>query len=206
MGTSARTNELRAQLKSSGGDVSGRHVRTPWSLPVFASFVTFAFLAVTIAPPVPTSPAWATVPGVSREGQTLAVDGDYANSTGRDAFTVTEPVAVVALTAPAAGVPDPGSAQAIAYTMLKARGLDDSEYNCLVALWNRESHWNVYAYNASSGAYGIPQALPGEKMASAGADWATNATTQVTWGLSYIEGRYGTPCGAWAHSEDHGWY
>ena len=143
---------------------------------------------------------------MSREGQTLAVDGDYANVTGRDAFTVTEPVAVVASTAPTAGVPDPGTAQAIAYAILKSRGLDDSEYDCLVALWNRESHWNVYAYNASSGAYGIPQALPGEKMASAGADWATNAATQVTWGLSYIAGRYDTPCGAWAHSEAQGWY
>ncbi|CAN5282616.1 hypothetical protein BH09ACT5_BH09ACT5_22780 [soil metagenome] len=202
-------SELRAQRKSAGGDVSGRHRRASWSLPLFATFVTFAFLGASVAPPQ-TSPAYAFAPGRSGEGQTLAVDGEYANAAGRDGYTITEPVAaVVAPTvsgAPAAGIPDPGSAQAIAYGMLQSMGLGDAEYNCLVALWNRESHWNVYAYNASSGAYGIPQALPGEKMASAGADWATSASTQVSWGLSYISGRYGTPCGAWAHSEEQGWY
>ncbi len=205
MGTSARVNELRAQLKSSGGDVSGRHVRAPWSLPLFASFVTFAFLAACMAPPATTSPAYAVAPGQSGEGQTLAVDGEYATTTGRDGFTVSQAAPVVAA-APAAGTPDPGTAQAIAYAMLKSMGLGDEEYSCLVALWNRESHWNVYASNSSSGAYGIPQALPGEKMASAGADWATNPATQITWGLSYISSRYSTPCGAWTHSEDVGWY
>ena len=109
-------------------------------------------------------------------------------------------------TAPAVGIPDPGSAQAIAYDMVLQRGWNDSEYECLVALWNRESHWNVYAHNTSSGAYGIPQALPGDKMASAGADWQTNPATQITWGLGYIAGRYGTPCAAWEHSERKGWY
>jgi hypothetical protein len=199
-------NELRAQLKSAGGDVSGRHRRASWSLPLFATFVTFAFLAVSVAPPN-TSPAYAYAPGQTGAGQTFTVDGEYANATGRDAFTITEEVvAPTGSSAPAAGVPDPGSAQAIAYAMLQSMGLGDDEYACLVALWDRESHWNVYAYNASSGAYGIPQALPGEKMASVGADWATNATTQITWGLSYISSRYGTPCGAWAHSEDAGWY
>ncbi len=108
--------------------------------------------------------------------------------------------------APAAGTPDPGSAQAYAQSVLAAQGMGDDQFNCLVALWNRESHWNVYAYNASTGAYGIPQALPGSKMASAGADWATNFQTQVNWGLGYVDGRYGTPCGAWAHSESTGWY
>ena len=202
-------NELRAQLKSAGGDVSGRHVRSTWSLPVFATFVTFAFLAVSVAPPQ-TGPVLAFAPGRSGEGQTLAVDGEYANAPGRDAFTISEPVVaaapVTASAAPAAGVPDPGSAQAIAYSMLQSMGLGDGEYSCLVALWDRESHWNVYAYNASSGAYGIPQALPGEKMASAGGDWATNAATQISWGLGYITSRYGTPCGAWDASESQGWY
>ena len=81
-----------------------------------------------------------------------------------------------------------------------------AEFDCLVALWNKESGWNVYAHNASSGAYGIPQSLPGSKMASAGSDWATNPRTQITWGLGYIEARYGTPCGAWATSQRIGWY
>ena len=73
-------------------------------------------------------------------------------------------------------------------------------------LWTRESSWRADAYNASSGAYGIPQSLPGSKMAAAGADWRTNAATQIEWGLSYIAGRYGAPCGAWAHSEQFNWY
>jgi hypothetical protein len=102
--------------------------------------------------------------------------------------------------------PDPGTAQAIAYDMVKARGWGDSEFSCLVALWSKESGWRVNAYNASSGAYGIPQALPGSKMGSAGADWETNPATQISWGLGYIGGRYGTPCGAWGHSQSVGWY
>lgn len=102
--------------------------------------------------------------------------------------------------------PDPGTAQAIAYEMVLARGWGDDQFACLVALWNRESGWRVNAYNASSGAYGIPQSLPGNKMASVAADWETNPATQITWGLNYIGGRYGNPCGAWGHSESVGWY
>jgi hypothetical protein len=102
--------------------------------------------------------------------------------------------------------PDPGSAQSIAYGMVSARGWSDEQFSCLVALWNKESGWRVNAYNRSSGAYGIPQALPGSKMGSAGADWETNAATQISWGLGYIGARYGTPCGAWAHSQSTGWY
>jgi hypothetical protein len=102
--------------------------------------------------------------------------------------------------------PDPGTAQAIAYEMVMARGWGEGEFACLVALWNRESGWRVNAYNASSGAYGIPQSLPGDKMAAAGADWETNPATQISWGLGYIAARYGTPCGAWDHSNSVGWY
>jgi len=80
------------------------------------------------------------------------------------------------------------------------------QFGCLDALFQRESGWNHTAKNKSSSAYGIPQALPGSKMASAGADWQTNPLTQVRWGVSYINARYGSPCGAWAHSESHGWY
>jgi uncharacterized protein YabE (DUF348 family) len=111
-----------------------------------------------------------------------------------------------AVAAPPVGVVDPGSAQAIAQAMMPSRGWDDSQFACLVALWNRESGWRVNAANSSSGAYGIPQALPGSKMASAGADWQTNPATQITWGLGYIAGRYGTPCGAYAHLQSSNWY
>jgi hypothetical protein len=102
--------------------------------------------------------------------------------------------------------PDPGTAQAIAYEMVRARGWGDDQFACLVALWNKESGWRVNAYNAGSGAYGIPQALPGSKMGSVAPDWETNPATQITWGLNYIGGRYGDPCGAWSHSESVGWY
>ena len=97
-------------------------------------------------------------------------------------------------------------AQAAARDMLASRGWGDDQMSCLVSLWNKESGWNYKAYNSGSGAYGIPQALPGSKMSSAGADWQTNAATQVSWGLGYISGRYGTPCGAWGHSQSTGWY
>lgn len=96
----------------------------------------------------------------------------------------------------------PGSARAIAQGMLGSYGWDGSQFNCLDNLWNRESHWNVYAGNAS-GAYGIPQALPGSKM---GPGWHDSAQVQISWGLGYIQKRYGSPCGAWGHSEATGWY
>lgn len=98
-----------------------------------------------------------------------------------------------------------GDAQQIAYAMLQSRGWGDDQFSCLVNLWNRESGWRTNASNPS-GAYGIPQALPGSKMASAGPDWQTNPATQITWGLGYISGRYGTPCGAWGWFTSHNWY
>ena len=139
-------------------------------------------------------------------------DGVVVDQSVTSENVTTEPVTEVTVTgtkaapasAPAASV-TPGSAQAIAYDMVIARGWDDSQFNCLVSLWNRESGWRTNAANPS-GAYGIPQALPGSKMASAGADWQTNPATQITWGLGYISGRYGTPCGAWGAFQSKGWY
>ena len=81
-----------------------------------------------------------------------------------------------------------------------------AQYQCLVTLWNRESHWNYKAHNGGSGAHGIPQALPGSKMHTAGADWRTNPITQIVWGLGYVKARYSTPCGALSHFHGHGWY
>jgi resuscitation-promoting factor RpfB len=101
--------------------------------------------------------------------------------------------------------PNPGTAQSIAYNMLGSFGFSTSQFGCLNDLWMRESGWRWNAANAS-GAYGIPQALPGSKMASAGSDWQTNPATQIKWGLGYIKSLYGTPCGAWAHEEADGWY
>ena len=107
---------------------------------------------------------------------------------------------------PAGDGTTPDGAQAIARSMMGSYGWGDGEFSCLQSLWNRESGWNYQAENASSGAYGIPQALPGSKMSSVADDWATNPGTQITWGMQYIQGRYGTPCSAWAHSESVGWY
>ncbi|WP_322937040.1 aggregation-promoting factor C-terminal-like domain-containing protein [Nocardioides bizhenqiangii] len=94
----------------------------------------------------------------------------------------------------------------IARALMGDFGFSQDQFGCLDSLWTRESNWNVYADNPTSSAYGIPQSLPGEKMASAGSDWATNPVTQITWGLGYIRDRYGSPCSAWGHSESVGWY
>lgn len=93
-----------------------------------------------------------------------------------------------------------------AHKMLGHYGWGARQFSPLVKLWNRESSWNKYAYNPSSGAYGIPQAVPGSKMASAGKHWRTNATTQIRWGLGYIKSRYGYPRRAWDHELAYGWY
>jgi hypothetical protein len=99
-----------------------------------------------------------------------------------------------------------GSPQQIARGMLGSHDWSGSQFSCLQPPWNAESGWNASASNPSSGAYGIPQALPGSKMASAGADWQTNLATQIRWGLGYIQSVYGSPCGAWSHEQAYGWY
>jgi hypothetical protein len=96
--------------------------------------------------------------------------------------------------------------QTIAEALLPKFGFSSSQMSCLVPLWMGESGWRWNAENASSGAYGIPQALPGSKMASAGADWRTDPATQIEWGLTYIRDSYGSPCGAWGFKQSHGWY
>jgi hypothetical protein len=102
--------------------------------------------------------------------------------------------------------PNPGTAQAIAYRMMPSFGFNPkTQFSCLNNIWTRESNWRWNAENAS-GAYGIPQALPGSKMATAGADWQTNPATQIKWGLGYIKGTYGTPCDAWGFWQGHGYY
>jgi hypothetical protein len=116
--------------------------------------------------------------------------------------------ATPAASAPAALAPvtASGSPQQIARGMLGSYGWSASQFSCLQPLWNAESGWNASASNPSSGAYGIPQALPGSKMASAGADWQSNPATQIRWGLGYIRSVYGSPCSAWSHEEAYGWY
>ncbi len=86
------------------------------------------------------------------------------------------------------------------------RWTSSGQFTCLVKLWTRESHWNHKAHNRGSGAHGIPQAMPGNKMAKYGSDWRTNPRTQIKWGLHYIKSVYGSPCGAWSHWTSHHWY
>lgn len=191
-----------------------------------AATVTFAFLAsvsfllVNVVDPF--SGATAS-PDFALDGerfggaevQAVEVAGEYTIEVAKEGYVVEKKPEVKLAPAstaedsgwaPPAISPDPGSAQEYAAGAVAARGWPSTEFDCLVALWNKESGWRVNAYNASSGAYGIPQSLPGSKMATAGADWETNAATQIEWGLGYIQGRYGTPCGAWGHSQDVGWY
>jgi len=204
-------------------------------LPMIGFCASFAFVSASLVNPLAGAEAATTTAGaasaLTAPGQTLTVAAAAVTVADRDAYGVTEyvpppppPPVVVAettepdeatasgstakksSTAPVAGTPDPGSAKAIAAELVAARGWGSDQYDCLVSLWQKESSWNVYAANRSSGAYGIPQALPGSKMASVGADWQTNPATQITWGLNYIGGRYSTPCGAWAHSVANNWY
>ncbi|CAN5613294.1 hypothetical protein BH10ACT8_BH10ACT8_18510 [soil metagenome] len=142
--------------------------------------------------------------------QLIYVDGKYSGRVQLSSVPGTAPVQQIlkvgSKPAPAfvAAVPA-GTAQQIAAGMVAARGWGSDQFSCLVSLWSKESGWRTNAANPS-GAYGIPQALPGSKMASAGADWQTSAATQITWGLGYISGVYGTPCAAWAHSQATNWY
>ena len=196
-------------LPAARGVFYGRRIRNGKILPVFAFLACLTFV---LAPAIDPSSSFAMAeeePQLtefdSGPAQSVTASEEVAQAFARDVIKVSKIVPLVRQ-APAAGTPDPGTAQAIALEMVLARGWDTGQYNCLVSLWNKESHWNVYAHNVGSGAYGIPQAVPGSKMASAGADWATNPRTQITWGLGYIQGRYTNPCGAWAKSQSSGWY
>ncbi|WP_245690670.1 lytic transglycosylase domain-containing protein [Sinosporangium album] len=100
----------------------------------------------------------------------------------------------------------PGKNKAIAFRLVVQRAWSMRQFRCLDSLWTRESNWNHRAQNPSSGAYGIPQALPGRKMSGVARDWRINPATQIRWGLKYIKGRYGTACGAWGHFQSRNWY
>jgi hypothetical protein len=106
----------------------------------------------------------------------------------------------------AVAVNDPAGAQAYAASQLASHGWSADEMQCLTTLWTKESDWTTTATNASSGAYGIVQSLPAEKMASSGADYLTNYRTQINWGLDYIQERYQSPCGALSFHLSHNWY
>jgi hypothetical protein len=107
---------------------------------------------------------------------------------------------------PSAAATGEKAAKQIAWAMLRRFGWNTPQFKYLDWLWSRESSWNVRAENPYSGAYGIPQAVPGDKMASAGPSWPTDPATQIRWGMRYIKSRYGSPYGAWRHEAADGWY
>ena len=144
----------------------------------------------------PQSAASSSSGGSSSGGSSSSGTSSSGGTSGSSAGT-TVPVVVAA--------PAPGTAKSIAYSMMSSFGFPTSEFGCLDALWTRESGWIYDAENAS-GAYGIPQSLPGSKMASAGADWQTNPSTQIKWGLGYIQQVYGNPCAAWNFELANGYY
>ena len=140
------------------------------------------------------------------EYQQLTVVPVSSSGFDRGEFEVVDGANAVKLTVKNASVPEIGSAKDFALKTVTARGWEFTQYSCLVKLWERESNWRWSATNKSSGAYGIPQSLPATKMASAGSDWRTNHETQIRWGVGYIDSRYGSPCAALAHSDEHNWY
>lgn len=194
------------------------HVRSRIPLVLFSFIAAMGFLLVNVVDPYAGAVASPTFNAADRfagqDAQTFVVSGVVqAASVKRDSYSVKEPPPPPpppkASTSHSSGgislpnvVPNPGSAQAYAHTQVLARGWSEQDFSCLVALWNQESGWRVNAMNTSMGSspstapYGIPQAYPGGKMASAGADWATNPRTQINWGLGYIAAR-GTPCSIW---------
>jgi hypothetical protein len=182
-----------------------------------------ALLVITGRPGSATDPLGAAVAQVSagKSGLVLMQEREKViqQTAATEAFSVTStpkistvPVSIAGSTGgggttviPTGPPPSPSTVQAIAYNLLSSYGFSTGQWTCLKDLWDQESNWNPEAENPS-GAYGIPQALPGSKMASAGPDWQTNATTQIKWGLGYIKGTYGTLCAAWDHEVADGWY
>jgi hypothetical protein len=141
-------------------------------------------------------------------GRTIALTNDTRTAAQQTADAIAATDAAAAAAAEAARVANtPDGARAQARDIMAADyGWGADQFQCLDSLWTKESNWRVEASNGSSGATGIPQALPGSKMATIAADWATSARTQILWGLGYISAGYGTPCAAWSHSQSMNWY
>lgn len=176
---------------------------------VYAFAFAMSLLLVSVVDPYSgsiDSASASTVYAPEPEGVTYDVYNYSSLSFARGGFKILTGSKAAEFYVEDASSPAPGSAMAYAQTYIKKFGWDQQQYSCLVKLWNRESNWRVQAENKQSGAYGIPQALPGVKMAAEGDDWKTNPETQIRWGAKYIEARYSTPCGALVHSNEIGWY
>lgn len=219
------------QLQSRLQAVAGRpQFRARLPLAVFAFIAVCGVLLVNLADPYTASPSWAGSPNSGGPAQKYdSPFGTTGEALNRDGFTVaneapapvpaeppaaaatasvaTQQPAKAATKATAPTVSNSGDPRAIGQELAAQRGWTGSEWTCLLNLWNKESQWRASAYNPAGPAYGIPQAVPGSKMASAGSDWETNPATQIKWGMQYIaSGAYRTPCGAWSHSQQYNWY
>ncbi|MBC7565003.1 DUF348 domain-containing protein [Candidatus Saccharibacteria bacterium] len=136
-------------------------------------------------------------------------DGQEVGRTAIASITTIQPSTQVEIIGSKLPTPtNPSENQVLGHAMMLNAGYGEDQWSCLYSLWTRESGWRTTAGNTSSGAYGIPQSLPASKMATFGSDYLTNAQTQIAWGLNYIKGRYGTPCGAWNsfNSRSPSWY
>jgi len=187
---------------------------------VVALTTTMPTLTVTTANASATSSESAGTAASIEAMQTLGLAGGVASeqipaaAMRASAATAASPSTLAATAALAKKVAAPAKPAAaitgtpfqIAHTVATQAGLNQQQWVCLDQLWQQESKFQTNARNHRSGAFGIPQALPASRMASAGADWRTNPATQVKWGLSYIRVRYGTACNAWAHWKRARWY
>lgn len=193
-----------------------RRSRGRFVLSVFAILASAGIALVTVTDPYAGAtaaafyrqPAMVQTSGVQRyqiDGGYVLVDVEPDSYKVIEASDASDP-ATASGEDPASGVASyttpVGVAQTYAAKLVASRGWAPSEFSCLVGLFNRESGWNTHASNAS-GAYGIPQALPGSKM---GPGWQNDYKVQISWGIGYVSSRYGSPCGAWAHSNAAGWY
>jgi hypothetical protein len=184
---------------------SRKSVKSPKLIPAFAASAIAATAVVA-----------GSLAGLGPAGQpaaaqttTHAAQASAVTSLGNQRLAVTShaPRSVpVPLTLTAAAITQRQTALRRAQKMLGHFGWGHRQWAPLYKLWNRESSWNKYARNPYSGAYGIPQAVPGSKMGTAGSDWRTNATTQIRWGMRYIKSVYGYPRRAWNHELAYGWY
>lgn len=207
-------------------EFAAKYAQPPITAPVTAK-INFERVALKTAPapkpePKPEPKKEASETTTTEEVGTVASESTTNTATAKTQIATTPQATAAPQTAQSEGantapaptaspanptiITTPGSAQAEAARQMQAYGWGADQLTCLVSLWEKESNWNFKAENPSSGAYGIPQSLPGNKMASAGADWRTNPATQIKWGLGYIKERYKTPCGAWGHSVAVGWY
>ncbi|ACL40036.1 membrane-bound transglycosylase [Pseudarthrobacter chlorophenolicus A6] len=159
---------------------------------------------VNVPPPAPATPPGAAGPAPAVPGPVKPAPADPAPAPAPPAQPVPPPVVVPSV--PGGAVNDPAGAKNYAAGRLGAYGWGQDQFLCLAQLWTKESNWQTTATNPYSGAYGIPQALPPGKYASAGSDWLTSYRTQIEWGLGYIRDRYGSPCRAWSHSMANNWY